>query len=197
MRPVARHTLLGSACILLAGVTAGASSGGAQPERLDPGISDINSLQTSLRALPPVIRHDTAFEHVYQSPLDPNQRYRVAGGIYAVFSSSEYISTPYGGVPVYPAGVQFHIGPPIGFDGSPIDPATAAIMRETSPHFDLRSLDQLGTEHLAPGPNQIDRRDREIIRMPPPIPTISSEAVRQDRLRKITAKALGKEGLGG
>ncbi len=49
----------------------------------------------------PVAR-DAAFEHVYQSPLDPNQRYRVAGGLYAVFDVSEYVearrlaSLPYG-----------------------------------------------------------------------------------------------------
>lgn len=157
---------------------------------LDPGRSDINSLQTSLRSLPPVVRHDTAFEHVYQSPLDPNQRYRVAGGLYAVFDVSEYVAVPGGSVPVYPAGVRFHIGTPLGFGDEPIDPATAALLRYTNPQFDLRAIDRDASE------GRTDRTTR-IVRMPAPVQTISSEDVRQQRLREITAKALRAAGTGG
>lgn len=159
------------------------------PVRLDPGYSDINSLQTSLRALPPVMRHDTAFEHIYQSPLDPNQRYRVAGGIYAVFSDSDYIATPYGELPVYPAGVEFHIGPPPGFDGNPTDPTTGALLRETDPRFDLRAADSARRE-VAPA-----RSDR-VTRLPRQVRTISIESFRQQRLREITARALERAGSG-
>ncbi len=157
---------------------------------LDPGVSDINSLQTSLRALPPVVRHDAAFEHVYQSPLDPNQRYRVAGGLYAVFDVSEYVAVPGGSRPVYPAGVRFHIGPPLGFGDGPIDPATAALLRQTNPEFDLRAVDRDRND-------AVTDRTTTVVRMPAPVPTISSEAVRQERLREITAKALHKAGLDG
>ena len=157
---------------------------------LDAGYSDLNSLQTSLRALPPVMRHDSAFEHVYQSPLDPNDRYRVAGGLYAVFNASEYDAGPGGNVPTYPAGVQFHIGPPIGFGSGPLDPATAALLRETDPRFDLRSVDRDRTD-------AVTDRSVTVVRMPAPVPTISSESVRQQRLREITARALRETGSGG
>jgi hypothetical protein len=161
------------------------------PRPLDAGIEDLNSLRTSLRMLPPVVRHDTAFEHVYQSPLDPNQHYRKAGGIYAVFNASDYVSTPYGQVPVYPAGVEFHIGPPLGFDGSPLDPATAALLREIDPRFDLNAVDRQASEDSQP-------RSRPVVyRLPEGVATISSEGVRQQRLREITAKAVRKAGLGG
>lgn len=161
------------------------------PRPLDAGIEDLNSLRTSLRVLPPVVRHDTAFEHVYQSPLNPNQHYRMAGGIYAVFNASDYASTPYGQVPVYPAGVEFHIGPPLGFDGSPLDPATAALLREIDPRFDLNAADRVVAEDTQP------RSGPVVYRLPKAVATISSEGVRQQRLREITAKAVRKAGLGG
>ena len=108
---------------------------------LDPGVSDINSLQTSLRAVPP-------------------------------------------------AGGRFHIGPPLGFGDGPIDPATAALLRQTNPEFDLRAVDRDRND-------AVTDRTTTVVRMPAPVPTISSEAVRQQRLREITAKALHKAGLDG
>jgi hypothetical protein len=177
--------------VAIAGLLALAGPSGAQDRApLDPGVSDINSLQTSLRTLPPVVRHDTAFEHVYQSPLDPNQRYRVAGGLYAVFDASEYVAVPGGAVPVYPAGVRFSIGKPLGFGDGPVDPATEALLRYTNPRFDLRAMDRDRGEGRAD-------RTTSVVRMPTPVQTISSEGVRQQRLREITAKALRKAGPGG
>jgi len=173
------------------------------PRPLDAGIEDIDSLRTSLRLLPPVMRHDTAFEHVYQSPLDPNQHYRVAGGLYAVFTSSEYAATPFGAVPVYPAGVEFHIGRPLGFDGAPLDPATAALLREIDPRFDLRAADRPELEEPAGRPRTVPVRPavrsgvQSGVQANPGVPTIGSEGIRQQRLREITAKALRKAGLDG
>lgn len=178
--------MLGTAGALLCVVPALGQT--QDPIRLDPGLSDINALQISLRALPPILRHDTAFEHVYQSPVDPNQRYRVAGGIYAVFDASDYIPTPYGSVPVYPAGVQFHIGPPPGFAGNPLDPTFGA---PNTGDLDLRSADRVTPEAFQ------SRANRAVMIGPAPPHTISSEAVRSERLRAITAKAMNKSGLGG
>lgn len=181
---------IAAAVLAFAGVSE-VSLGQSAPRPLDAGIEDINSLRTSLRVLPPVMRHDTAFEHVYRSPLDSQQHYRVAGGLYAVFNSSQYAATPYGAVPVYPAGVQFHIGPPRGFDGSQLDPATAAFLRETDPRFDHSAADR--PELDAPV-----RRPRPVtVRPESGVVTIGSEGVRQQRLREITAKALRKAGLDG
>lgn len=182
-----------------AGLLLSCSSAGAQtpvqsdpnPRPLDAGIEDLDSLRTSLRVLPPVIRHDTAFEHVYQSPLDPNQYYRMAGGIYAVFNASDYVATPYGQIPVYPAGVEFHIGPPIGFDRENMDPATAALLREIDPRFDWSAADRTEDKSTRP------RSQPVIYRLPEAVATISSEGIRQQRLREITAKAVRKAGLGG
>lgn len=189
-----RNALAFGAGLLLSCTAAGAQASSQtdpNPRPLDAGIEDLDSLRTSLRVLPPVIRHDTAFEHVYQSPLDPNQYYRMAGGIYAVFDASDYAATPYGQIPVYPAGVEFHIGPPLGFDGANMDPATAALLREIDPRFDWSAADRTTSDETRP------RSQPVVYRLPEGVATISSEGIRQQRLREITAKAVRKAGLGG
>ncbi|MFI4855204.1 MAG: hypothetical protein ACIAQF_09560 [Phycisphaerales bacterium JB065] len=180
------------ATVLLA-LSPGALGQNAQP--IDPGYADVGPLQISLRALPEVMRHDTAFEHVYQSPADPNQRYRVAGGVYAVFNNSDYVATRNGSVAVYPADVRFYIGPPPGFDGSPVDPATAALLRYNDPRAlqgtDLRAMDR---------EPKAERQPVNRVRFVAPLatdPTISNEQVRQRRLREITARALREANPGG
>jgi hypothetical protein len=188
--------------ILALALGASASADGQDAQPIEQGKADINPLQTSLRALPQVMRHDTAFEHVYQSPIDSEQRYRVAGGVYAVFDASQYVQTQYGLVPVYPAGVQFHIGTPLGFVGNPVnDPATAALLRVTDPRFapglDLSAADRQGAGVQSVEVQTLDRH----LRGPAPVamadPTISSEPVRQRRLRELTARAIREANAGG
>lgn len=186
-----------SLAILGLGLSATAFGQNAQP--IDPGYADVGPLQTSLRVLPQVMRHDTAFEHVYQSPINPNQLYRVAGGVYAVFNNSDYVATPYGTIAVYPADVRFSIGPPPGFDGSPIDPATAALLRFNDP-MALQGAN-LSAMDREPG---TARRPQIRQQLPPPVvapltvdTTISNEPVRQRRLREITARALREASPGG
>ncbi len=179
------------------GLSANAFGQNAQP--IDPGYADVGPLQTSLRALPEVMRHDTAFEHVYQSPINPNQRYRVAGGVYAVFNNSDYVATRNGTIAVYPADVRFYIGPPPGFDGSPIDPATAALLRYNDP-MALQGT-SLGAMDREPGAVR-GQQPRQQFRLQAVAPltvdtTISNEPVRQRRLREITARALREASTGG
>ena len=84
-------------------------------KRLDAGTADTGPLNRSLRQMQNGLRVDDAFQNVYEvaaSPYGPVQYMRSAGGLYAVFPQSEYVSTRRGQTPVTPAGVVFWIGEP-------------------------------------------------------------------------------------
>ncbi len=73
-------------------------------------------MRVSFRALPPVFRADTGFEHVYET--DDGRLYRVAGAIHAVFERSAYqgvgSGAAAGGDAGVAGGVTYYIGPPGG-----------------------------------------------------------------------------------
>ena len=75
---------------------------------VQPGVSDVGPLATSLRVVPLDLRQESDFSRVYQ--IDRERFARQAGGLIAIFPRSVYIATPSGVVADIPPGTIFQIG---------------------------------------------------------------------------------------
>lgn len=83
---------------------------------IEQGVSDMNSVGTSLRVMPVDLGTGNSFTRLYGVAGRPDLLVRSQGGIYAVFEQSDYVrvqrqnsSRVYA---VWPAGTVFHIGQP-------------------------------------------------------------------------------------
>jgi hypothetical protein len=108
------------ACFMLC--LAAASAARAQATKagdlvpIEQGVSDMNSVGTSLRIMPVDLGTGNSFTRLYGVAGRPDLLVRSQGGIYAVFEQSDYVrvqrqnsSRVYA---VWPAGTVFHIGQP-------------------------------------------------------------------------------------
>lgn len=83
---------------------------------IEQGVSDRNSLGTSLRVMPVDLGAGNSFSRLYGVAGRPDLLVRSQGGVYAVFEQSDYVrvqrqnsSQVYA---TWPAGTVFHIGRP-------------------------------------------------------------------------------------
>jgi hypothetical protein len=77
---------------------------------VDAGTEDRGALSDSFRVQQADFREDRAFEKLYKVAGSKDVYVRKAGGLSALFHSSEYIQTPQGEVPIVPAGTVYYIG---------------------------------------------------------------------------------------
>ena len=111
--------MLRTACIL---TLAAATHAGAQATKsgdlvpIEQGVSDINSIGTSLRLMPVDLGIGNSFGSLYGVAGRPDLLVRSQGGVYAVFEQSDYVRVQRKDVSrvyaVWPAGTVFHIGQP-------------------------------------------------------------------------------------
>jgi hypothetical protein len=130
---------------------------------VDAGVEDRGALSDSLHVERSDMRQDQAFEKLYRIAGSDNVYVRKSGGLSAVFSTSAYVRTPNGDVPIVPAGTVYYIGeiPPeliqqLGVLQEPVeipDPPTMIIttmatqqksitlLKEPTPHHSIKFLD--------------------------------------------------------
>ena len=107
------------AAVLALGLASAAGAQSTRPGDLVPieqGVSDMNTMGTSLRLMPVDLGTGNTFTRLYGVAGRPDLLVRSQGGIYAVFEQSDYVrvqkqnsSRVYA---VWPAGTVFHIGRP-------------------------------------------------------------------------------------
>lgn len=83
----------------------------SQIQRVEAGVADVGPIRVSSRELPVDLLVPTGFEHVYRSIGDSQTLMRINGAIVAEFPRSQYDASPWGPLPVVPAGTIFRIGP--------------------------------------------------------------------------------------
>ncbi len=81
-------------------------------QEVDPGISDVSPIGTSLRQINIDPRAVLTFDRIDVVPGEPGKYMRQSGALRAVFPQSDYVATRAGVVPSIPAGTVFFIGPP-------------------------------------------------------------------------------------
>jgi len=87
---------------------------------VDPGVSDLSPLGTSLIRNQPDLRSVRTFDSIYRVPGRSDLLMRQSGALSAVFARSEYTVTDDGVMILVPAGTVFYIGsgPDSGSDSS-------------------------------------------------------------------------------
>lgn len=102
----------------------GAPPGVNEPRRVvEQGFDDRGPLSRGLRLIFPGLHQPGSFERVETIPGRSDLFMRIAGGVYAVFPRSMYVSTRQGDVAMIPDGVTFYIGPPPFLDDAPVPTA--------------------------------------------------------------------------
>ncbi|MBX3317113.1 MAG: hypothetical protein KF902_09660 [Phycisphaeraceae bacterium] len=104
----------------------------SQIQRVEAGVADVGPMRVSSRELPVDLLVPSGFEHVYRSTGDSQTLMRINGAIVAEFPRSQYNVSPWGPLPVVPAGTIFRIGPRLGgvWDVQPdADPQSVAFNR--------------------------------------------------------------------
>lgn len=104
----------------------------SQIQRVEAGVADVGPIRVSSRELPVDLLVPTGFEHVYRSTGDSQTLMRINGAIVAEFPRSQYNASPWGPLPVVPAGTIFRIGPRLSgvWDMQPdADPQSVAFNR--------------------------------------------------------------------
>jgi len=116
-----------------------------QWEPVDQRVADVDLLAESFQAVEPGLGEPQGFDRVYLAPSDlfGDDRFaRINGALIATFPRSIYAGSPYGPIPLVPAGTVYWIGPPLAWPA-----ATAADEQEaldTAPNdhrLDLRLAD--------------------------------------------------------
>ena len=77
---------------------------------VDAGIEDRGALSQSFRVNQIDMRQDNDFEKLYKIAGSDEVYVRKSGGLSAVFSTSAYVHTSSGDVPIVPAGTVYYIG---------------------------------------------------------------------------------------
>jgi hypothetical protein len=108
-----------TACILILALASPAAAQATKSGDLVPieqGVSDINSVGTSLRVMPVDLGIGNGFSRLYGVAGRPDLLVRSQGGVYAVFEQSDYVRVQRKDISrvyaVWPAGTVFHIGQP-------------------------------------------------------------------------------------
>ena len=77
---------------------------------VDAGVEDRGALSQSFRVNQFDMRQDNDFEKLYKIAGSDEVYVRKSGGLSAVFSTSAYVHTASGEVPIVPAGTVYYIG---------------------------------------------------------------------------------------
>lgn len=122
---------------------------------MDPAVEDLGPLSESLRLLDTGLGLPGSFENVQAVPGYDDLYMRVAGGLYAVFPRSLYVSTRFGEAPIIPNDTVFYIGPPPSLsDAVPPRPLPEELMAPRAIGAGSRVIS--GNEPSAPSPGDAD-----------------------------------------
>lgn len=123
---------------------------------LDPAVEDLGPLSESLRLLDTGLGLPGSFENVQAVPGYDDMYMRVAGGLYAVFPRSLYVSTRFGDAPIIPNDTVFYIGPPPSLsDAVPPRPLPEELMKPRAIGAGSRMISENG-EPSGPAPGDAD-----------------------------------------
>jgi len=76
---------------------------------VEPDFGDTDPLRTNLRRLQDPLVAPNGFDRVFADD-ERGVFMRISGAVRAVFPRSSYVTTPYGNLPIFPAGTVFEIG---------------------------------------------------------------------------------------
>lgn len=76
---------------------------------VEPDFGDTDPLRTNLRRLQDPLVAPNGFDRVFADD-ERGVFMRISGAVRAVFPRSSYVPTPYGNLPIFPAGTVFEIG---------------------------------------------------------------------------------------
>jgi hypothetical protein len=159
--------------------------------RVDAGVDDSDPLAQPMRYRSWGLSEPVGFEGLWRLPVSPDDpdgqaRYvRADGGLYAVFTTSEYAAD--GTLPLIPANTVFHIGPPaeLRLTPAPLAPdETGSEAVPAGPRIDVKAWSKLGGDTpqqytVTLSRTQVDPDDQRLAD-----PAVESADVRLPRIRQ-------------
>lgn len=126
---------------------------------IEVGVSDMNTLGTSLKQMPVELNETTNFQRLFGVAGRPDLLVRSQGGMYGVFDQGQYVRWKSNVFAVWPAGTQYFIGRP-DFSRMRAAPMRIAVDTAAQQAPGIRVAQRVREDDVqVPGPKlRVDRR---------------------------------------